>query len=211
MDTEQLDESLRASAPVARVIDRVDVRAMMADAAAEVRVPRRRRRNVALGSLLGLLLVGGAGFAGASSDWLWGDGLENPDRSYTYTSPTWGECELRYSGYDMPNPFVRAEVTRIIDDWFASADVVAAADPYVAGYLAELESDGAREAEGANSDPRLPDFNAWMAHDAALNMAMHDVLVEHGYDSSEGDLQGAEAHSQLHCEGEDWGGEGGEQ
>ena len=210
MDTEQLDGLLNASAPVARVIDQVDVRAMMADAVAEVRVPRRRRRNVALGSLLGLLLVGGAGFAGASSDWLWGDGLENPDRSYTYTSPTWGQCELRYSGYDTHNLFIQADVNRIIDEWFANNDVEAAAAPFVDGYLAQIEAGQAVTGDEGSSDPRLPDLNAWLAHDQALGEALGNALKAHGYDSENG-LSGAEAHSQLHCEGEDWGGEGGEQ
>lgn len=206
MDTEQLDDLLSASAPAARVIDRVDVRAMMADAAAEVRAPKRRRRTVALGSLLGVLIVGGAGYAGASSDWLWAAGLENPDRSYTYTSPNWGQCELRYSGYDTHNLLIQADVNRIVDEWFANTDVEAAAEPYVAEYLAQIEADRAQDPDEVIADPRLPDLNAWLAHDQALGVALHNELKAHGYDS--GALAGSEAHSQLHCEGEDWDGEG---
>lgn len=204
MDIGQLDDLLDASAPAARVINRVDVRAMMADARAEVRVPNRRGRAAVLGSLLGILIVGGAGYAGASSDWLWANGLENPDRSYSYTSPTWGQCELRYSGYETHNILIQADVNRIIDEWFADTDVEAAAAPYVGEYLAQIEADQAAEGD-VDSDRRLPDLNAWLAHDQALGMALHNELKAHGYDSENG-LAGAEAHSQLHCEYEDWGG-----
>ena len=204
MDTEELDDLLRTSAPAPRGVDLVDVRAMMADARAEVRMPKRRRTLV-FGGVLGLLLVGGAGYAAASTDWLWSDGLENPDRSYAYTSPNWEQCELRYSGYETHNIFIQADVNRIIDEWFANADVEAAAAPYVEGYLSQIEADQA--ASDPITDPRLPDLNAWQAHDQALATALHDELKSHGYDAEHG-LAGAESHSQLHCEGEDWGGEG---
>ncbi|WP_337003185.1 MULTISPECIES: hypothetical protein [unclassified Microbacterium] len=131
--------------------------------------------------------------------------MENPDLSYTYTSPTWGQCELRYSGLDTHNPFIQAHVDRVIDDWFANADVEAAAEPYVAGYLAQLEADQAASGDEF-ADPRLPDLNAWTAHDQALSRALDDALKANGIDSGRGDLAGAEAHSQVHCEGEDWGG-----
>jgi hypothetical protein len=156
-----------------------------------------------------VVLMGGAGIATANSDGLWGKGLENPDRSYTYTSPTWGQCEIRYSGFDTHNPLIQADVNRVIDEWFANTDVEAAADPYVAKHLAQIEADQ-KAAADPDPDPRLADLNAWQAHDQALSTALHEELKAHGYDSGAGDLAGTESHSQLHCEGEDWGGEGGE-
>lgn len=93
----------------------------------------------------------------------------------------------------------------MIDDWFANADVEAAAEPYVAGYLAQLEADQAASGDEF-ADPRLPNLNAWTAHDQALSRALDDALKANGIDSGRGDLAGAEAHSQVHCEGEDWGG-----
>lgn len=205
MDSEQLDDLLDASAPPARAVGRGDVRVMMSEARAEARGPRKSRRAVALGSVLGILIVGGAGYAGASSDWLWSDGL-SADRSYTYTSPNWGQCELRYSGYDTHNLFIQADVNRIVDNWFANTDVEAAAAPFVDRYLTQIEADRAQDPEEVTRDPRLPDLNAWLAHDQALSEALHNELKAHGYDS--GALAGSEAHSQLHCEDEDWGGEG---
>src|SRR5690606_10797755 len=38
------------------------------------------------------------------SDWRWSPGLDNPDRSYTYTSPTWGQCEVRIVEARTPPP-----------------------------------------------------------------------------------------------------------
>ncbi|NJI59123.1 hypothetical protein HCX50_06745 [Microbacterium oxydans] len=208
MIRDQLDELLDASAPPPATIRSVDTRAMLAEARTVARPRRRGRRAAVLSGALGLLLVGGAGIATASSDWLWGSGLEDPDRSYTYTSPTWGECEIRYSGWDIHNPVTQLQVNRIIDDWFANTDVEAAAEPYVAEQLAAVEADLAASEETA-TDPRQPDLNAWRAHDQALSMALYEELKANGIDTGRGDLAGTDSHSQLHCEGEDWGGEGG--
>lgn len=208
MIPDQLDELLDASAPPRTKIETAELRAMLSEAQTAAQPRRRTRRAAVVSGVLGLLLVGGAGIATASSDWLWSPGLENPDRSYTYTAPTWGQCEIRYSGWDTHNPLTQLQVDRIIDDWFANADVEAAAAPYVAKYLAAFESDQA-ESDEEITDPRMPDLNAWFAHDQALSEALHEELKANGIDTGRGDLEGAEAHSQLHCEYEDWGGEGG--
>lgn len=208
MDTEQLDDILAAAAPAPRRLDTADIRAMMADARAEVRAPRGRRRVATLGSVLALVLVGGASVAAATSDWIWSAGLENPNRSYHYTSPTWGECELRYSGISHANPFVQADVNRVIDEWFGRTDVETLADPLVAQHLARIETEQATSGEDV-TDPRMPDLNAWQAHDQALWEVLHDELVARGFGGDV--LAGSGSHSQLHCEGEDWGGESGAQ
>ncbi|MFK3679294.1 hypothetical protein ACI2IP_16345 [Microbacterium sp. NPDC090218] len=209
MIRDQLDDLLDDSAPPRPTVESVDLRAMVAEARTVVRPRRRKRRAVLLSGALGLLLVGGAGIATASSDWFWNPGLENPDRSYTYTSPTWGECEIRYSGWDTHNVFTQPQVDRIIDDWFANTDVEAAAEPYVAKYLAIFEAEPADSEEEEVTDPHAPDVTAWLAHDQALSEALLDELKANGIDTGRGDLAGAEAHSQVHCEYEDWGGEGG--
>lgn len=206
MIPDQLDALLDASAPPRATIEASDARAMAIAAEREVRRPRRTRRTVALTGALALLLIGGAGVATATSDWRWGEGLESPDRSYTYTAPTWGECEIRFSGIEADNIFIRADVNRIIDDWFATADVEAAAAPFVGGYVAVLEDSSAQDPD-AQTDPRIADLNAWTAHEQALGDALYSELKEHGYEP--GDLAGSSSHSQLHCDGEDWGGEGG--
>lgn len=198
---EHLNDALDASAPPRTDIDRTALRAMLRDARAAAR-PRPRRRRAVVGGVLALVLVGGAGAAVASSDWSWIDGLENPDRSYTYTAPTWGECEIRFSALDTHNPLIQGEVDRVIDEWFATTDVEAAAAPFVAKHLAQLESDQAA-AEEEITDPRLPDLNAWTAHEQALQEALYEELSAHGFSS----LPGAESHSQVHCDREDWGAE----
>ena len=208
MPTDPIDELLDAAAPVRLEIPARDIRAMVADARAQASAPKRSRRMGVLGGVLALMLVGGAGVATASSDWLWSDGLDNPDRSYAYTAPTWGECEIRFSGIDTHNLFNQAQVNTIVDEWFANADVEAEAAPFVDEYRAFFEESYERDQV---TDPRDADLIEWSAREQALGMALHNELVEQGFDSGTGALQGSESHSQLHCEGEDWGGEGGEQ
>lgn len=208
MDTDTFDTLLDSSAPATRTLEPREIRALSSRARSQARRGRRRVRTTALTGAIGLLLVGGTGLAVASGDWSWIDGLENPDRSYAFTAPTWGECELRVSGYTMSNVFVQGDVNRIVDDWFATTDVEAAAAPYVQKYLDFTRQSNAESPE-LESDPRQADLDAWLAHEQALGEALHDELVAHGYDGAA--LAGAQARSQLHCEGEDWGGEGGEQ
>jgi len=178
---------------------------MVRDARDAVLPPKRSRRRVMLlGGVLALLLAGGAGVATANSDWRWSPGLDNPDRSYTYTSPTWGQCEIRVSHLDMTNPLVEAEVNRIVDDWFASTGVEAAAAPYVAKYLAEVEASQGGSAEPL-TDPRLADLNSWTAHGQALDEALHDELAEHGFAAGDARLAWGSSFGQVHCDHEDWG------
>jgi hypothetical protein len=206
MNRDQLDELLDASAPAAHSLEAREVRAMVAEAHAQSTVPKRRRRVALLSGALAVLLAGGAGVATAAGDWLWSDGLENPDRSYTYTSPTWGQCEIRFSGLDTHSIFTQANVDAIVDEWFATTDVETAAAPFVDEHLAVVEESQEADPEVQN-DPRAADLAAWTAHEQALSEALYIELGEHGFDS--GNLAGSEAHSQVHCDGEDWGGEGG--
>lgn len=206
MSRDTIDDLLDASAPATPRIDPVDIRRIAIAARAETAPPRRVRRTAALSGALALLLVAGAGVATATSDWLWGAGLENPERSYSYTAPTWGECEIRVSGIETHNVLTQASVNRIVDEWFATTNVEAAAAPFVDEHLAVLETAQAEDS-ALQADPRVADLNAWTAHEQALSDALFAELRAHGLDTSA--LAGAESHSQLHCEGEDWGGEGG--
>jgi len=204
MDTDTFETLLDSSAPAQRTLDARDVRVLVFRARSRAQRVARRSRTLALGGAITALLVGGSGLALASSGWLWVDGLENPDRSYAYTSPSWGECELRVSGYAISNPFLQADVNQVVDDWFAHADVEAAAARYVPEYLNSIRASNAEA--GVNPDgPRQADLDAWLAHEQALGEALHDELVARGFDSTA--LAGASAHSQLHCDGEDWGGD----
>ena len=207
MTPESLDDLLDRAAPATRAADPAGLQGMIGEASRIAR-PRRRRRIGLAAGVLTTLMVGTAGVAVAGGDWLWSPGLENPDRSYSYTAPTWGQCEIRFSGFDTHNLFNQADVNRIIDDWFANTDVEAAAAPYVGKHLAVIESSQAAQAAAGdeNNDPRLADLNAWTAHEQALGEALHEELRAHGYGTES--LAGTESHSQLHCEGEDWGGEG---
>lgn len=207
MDNDRFTALLDSSAPTRRPLDLTKTREMIADARTEAAPRRPLRRRTALSGVIALLLVGGAGVATASSDWLWSDGLENTDRSYTYTAPTWGQCELRFSALKTKNPLDQIAVDQIVDDWFATTDIEAAAAPLVPIFLAQREA--AQSAGGEEIDPRQVDLNAWFAHDQAVGQLLSNELKAHGYDSNEGAF-GYDAHSQLHCEGEDWGGEGGE-
>jgi hypothetical protein len=202
MATDPLDEMLDRSAPRQASPDPEDLRAMILSARAETKPPRRGRRRAVLSGALALFLIGGTGVAVASSDWLWSPGLEDSDRIYSYASPTWGHCELRFSALDTHDMFIDAEVNRIVDDWFETTDVEAAAAPLVPGILAELEE--SRTADPTvESDPRQADLDAWTAHEMAVDELVHAELAENGFSSDA--LGGTESHSQVHCDGEDWG------
>ncbi|GAA3647702.1 hypothetical protein [Microbacterium marinilacus] len=198
-----LDQLLDRSAPPApRRIDTTKVRAMVRDARAQSR-PRRRVRAAALSGVLAGLLLGGAGAATAASVWDWGPDMGDPDRSYAYTSPTWGECELRFGGFAAFSVFEQGEVDRIIDDWFARTDLDAEVEPLVPGYLDGLQRDQAGDPDMA-ADPRLPDLNAWTAREQAVLELLDRELRANGYDGTLG-TGVAESASQLHCEDEQWG------
>lgn len=203
MTADPLDEMLDRSAPARVAPAQADIRAMIVAARDETLPRRRRRRRTALLSgALALLFIGGTGVAVASSDWLWSPGLDDPDRVYTYTSPTWGECELRFSAMDTHNPITDAQVNGIVDDWFATTDVEAAAAPLIPEHLATMEAADASD-PSADADPRRADLNAWTAHEQAVSDLIYAELRENGFDSAA--LAGANTHSQVHCDGEDWG------
>lgn len=200
MTTDRLDELLDGSAPSTPTIVGHELRAMI-DASHRRARPGRRSRGV-IAAVMALALIGGAGVATASSDWLWGDGLEDPARSYHFTAPTWGECEIRFSRLDTHNPLIQADVDRVIDQWFATADVEAEAAPFVDGQLRMLEK-GDEAAGIPATDQNAADSRAWMAHEGALNEALHAELEEHGF----GPIPGADSHSQVHCADDPWSGE----
>jgi hypothetical protein len=202
MTADPLDQILDRSAPARPIPDPADVRTMVLAARAETPAPRRARRTALLSGALALFLVGGAGVAVASSDWLWGAGLDDPDRVYSYTSPTWGECELRFSALDTHDLTTNGPVNRIVDEWFATTDVEAAAAPLVPGFLAELEDGRASDAT-AEEDPRQADLDAWTAHEQAVSELVHAELADNGFGGDA--LAGTDSHSQVHCDGEDWG------
>lgn len=197
MTHDPLDVLLERSALAVRAADPADLRTMIATAAQQRRPKRRRRIGVAAG-VLSLLLAGGAGVATASSMWLWGAGM-NANRSYTYTSPTWGQCELRQGNFVAANPLRQLELDRVVDDWFATANISAQVEPLIGEYLDVVEESQANERVPI-TDPRLPDLNYWTAVDQAMNEVLYAEFVTQGFD------KGSVTHSgsQLHCEGEQW-------
>lgn len=201
MTADPLDELLDRSAPMTRTAQPAALTAMSA-AARRVAQPRRRRRVAMASGALAVLLVGGAGVAVANTDWLWGQGLENPARSVTYTSPTWGQCELRVENFVAANPLNQLAVDRVVDDWFATTDVEAAVQSLIPHYLRVLEESHAADPEPI-TDPRLPDLDYWMAVDQAVGELVYGELAEHGLsDGSTGGV--ASGSSQVHCEDEQW-------
>jgi hypothetical protein len=198
MTPDLLDDLLDCSAPATRAADPADLREMVSDAAPKSPRGRRRRIGIAAGALAALLL-GGAGLATAGSDWRWGAGMENPEHSVTYTSPTWGQCELRLGEHQAVNPFDQPGIDRVIDAWFADADLESQILPLVPKYLLVLEESQAADPV-AITDQRLPDLNYWLAVEQAVGELLHDELSRHGYG---GRL--SSGASQVHCEGEDWG------
>lgn len=193
MTPDPLDSILERSAPATRTADASSLQAMIEAARSEARPPRRRRVGIVAGALT-LALVGGASFAAASSSWDWNAGM-NPNRSHTYTSPTWGECELRVGNIVAANPLRQFELDRAIDDWFATEDVAAEAEPYIAGHLNVLKGDPSNA-----SDPRAADTNYWVAVNESVWDAMSAGLRDRGFDNAS--ISGGSG--QVHCDGEQW-------
>ncbi|MFJ6677972.1 hypothetical protein ACIQLK_02440 [Microbacterium sp. NPDC091382] len=193
MTPDPLDSILKRSAPATRAADASDLRAMISAARTESR-PRRHRRVGIVAGALALALAGGASFAAASSSWDWNAGM-NPNRSHTYTSPTWGECELRVGNIVAANPLRQFELDRAIDDWFATADVAAEVEPYIAGHLDAFE-----EEQSNSPDPRAADLYYGVAVDQALGDAMSAGLQDRGFDNA----SISTGEGQVHCDGEQW-------
>jgi hypothetical protein len=203
MTPDPLDDLLDRSGPRTSVAPKLDIEAMIADARREL-PPRRRVPRVVLGVGLAALLVAGAGVAAASSSWEWGSGTSDPARSYTYTSPTWGACELRFGDYVAANPLRQIELDQVVDDWFANTDIEREAAPLVEQNLKRLQQQQREDADVIITDPRLPDLNYWFASDQAVGELLDRELKQHGFDGSEG--TGLESGaSQVHCEDEQWG------
>jgi hypothetical protein len=197
MTPDPLDTLLERSAPAVRAADPADLHTMIASAAQQARPPRRRRIGIAAG-IISLALVGGAGVATASSTWLWGAGMD-AHRSYTYTSPTWGQCELRQGNFVAANPLRQFELDRVIDQWFATADISAETEPLIGKYLDVIEDSQANAPE-PSADPRVPDLNYWMAVEQAVSEALYVELRAQGF----GRGSVTNGGSQVHCEGEQW-------
>ncbi|MFJ2535786.1 hypothetical protein [Microbacterium maritypicum] len=197
MTPDHLDALLERSAPPTYAADPADLRAMIVSAAQQERSKRRRRTGIMAG-VLSLMLVSGTGVAAASSPWLWAVGM-NSSRSYTYTSPTWGQCELRQGNFVAADPFRQFELDRVIDEWFATANVSAEVEPLIGESLDVVEESQANKSEPI-TDPRLPDLNYWAAVDQAVHGALYAELVLQGFD------QGSvtSSASQVHCAGEQW-------
>ena len=193
MTPDPLDTILERSAPATRAADAGDLRAMMDAARTEAR-PRRHRRVGIVAGALALALAGGASFAAASSSWDWNAGM-NPNRSHTYTSPTWGECELRVGNIVAANPLRQFELDRAIDDWFATADVAAEVEPYIARHLEVFD-----EEQSNSSDPSAADTYYWVAVNESVWDAMSTGLSERGFDNA----SISTGSGQVHCEGEQW-------
>lgn len=202
MTGDPLDDILQRSAPHVSSARDADVRAMIS--AARAQAPARRGvPRIALGVSLAVLLVGSAGVATASSVWDWGSGMSDPDRSYTYSSPTWGSCELRFGDYVAANPLRQAELDHVINEWFANTDIEAEAAPLVEEYLQQIEEDQRTDPDIVVADPRLPDLNYWFASDQAGGELLDRELKEHGFDGGEGTGLASGA-GQVHCDDEQW-------
>ncbi len=197
MTPDPLDALLERSAPTARAADPADLQAMIA-AAAQQAQPKRRRRIGIVAGVLSLVLVGSAGVATAATTWLWGAGMDS-NRSYAYTSPTWGQCELRQGNFVASNPLRQFELNGVIDKWFATADVAAEVEPLIGKYLDVIEDSQANGPDAA-TEPRLPDLTYWTAVDQAVSEALYANLLAEGF------AQGSVATSggQVHCDGEQW-------
>jgi hypothetical protein len=115
------------------------------------------------------------------------------------------QCELRYSGYTGgEDPAYVGEVNNALENWYRSADVLAAVQ---ASVPAKLEDLGPIELQPGETLETLPPGEAqhrewireWLAWDLAISAAEWQQLESQGIQPGDGRMEGSERSGQIQC------------
>lgn len=202
MIRDPFDDLLDRSAPSSTPPTAADVDAMIADARRSVPRPLRPRILVAVG-LAVVLTSGGLGFAAATD--IWGPWKQESIGGVQFTMANGFQCELQYSGYTGgEDPAYVAEINSILENWYRSADVLAAVQPNVPAKLEEL---GPIELQPGETLETLPPGEVqhrewarqWVAWDQAISDAEWQELRSHGIEPGDPRLAGSERSGQIQC------------
>jgi len=173
---------------------------------------RRRRVGIAAGALA-VLLVGGAGTAYATGGFTWAPWAQHPVGAVPFTMSNGFECELRFSGYtDGTDPGFLDEVNHTLEEWYASTDVVAAAERLVPAKRIEVEKLRAEEPVDPEADITVlsPEEQAkelvhreWVNERLVWDLAISDLeaqaLRDAGIAVLDPRFEGSSRQGQIQC------------
>lgn len=202
MTRDPLDDLLDRSAPMSTPPAKADLDAMVAEARQSAPRPLRPRVLLAAG-LAAVLTSGGLGLAAATD--IWAPWKQESIGAVQFTMGNGFQCEMRYSGYTGgEDPAFVGEVNGILENWYRSADVLAAVEPIVPSKLEEL---GPIELQPDETLETLPPGEVehrewareWLAWDLAVSDAEWQELASHGIQPGDGRMEGSQRLGQIQC------------
>jgi hypothetical protein len=110
-------------------------------------------------------------------------------------------CEMRASRYTRgADDSYIAEINRALEDWYASADVIAATQRELPQSLSSYDAAAGQTPSGpASSREHEIYVREWMAWSMALMEAEHDELERRGFMGDDPRRDGSERASQIVC------------
>lgn len=204
MIRDPFDDLLDRSAPLSTPPAKADVDAMIAEARRSVPRPLRPRVLVAAG-LAAVLASGGLGIAAATDIFSWAPWAQEPIGAVQFTMANGFQCELRYSGYTGgEDPVFVGEVNAVLENWYRSADVLAAAEAIVPSKLEDL---GPIELQPGETLETLPPGEAehrewarqWLAWDLAISDVEWQELASKGIQPGDARMDLSERNGQIQC------------
>jgi len=204
MTRDPFDDLLDRSAPMSAPQAEADMDAMIAEA--RQFAPRSLRPRIAIAvGLAAVLTSGGFGLAAATDIFSWAPWAQEPMGAVEFTMANGLQCELRYSGYTGgSDPAYVGEVNSALENWYRSADVLAAVQARVP---AKLEDVGPIELQPGETLETLPPGEAqhrewvreWLAWDLAISAAEWQQLASQGIQPGDPRMEGSERSGQIQC------------
>jgi len=211
MTADPLDDLLDRSVPTPSSVPQADFEVMITEARELVPRSRRAPALIAAGSVV-FLLAGGTGVAAATDGFRWSPWAQDPIGAVPFTMENGFDCELRLSeykpgtkpGYPDTDPAFVDKVNRILEDWYRSADVVAAAREFVPTALDEYGPIALQPGETVDTlPPGEAEHRAWLrewvAWDQAISEAEAHELANSGIEPGDARLGGSERSGQIQC------------
>lgn len=212
MTPDPLDELLDRSAPATRAADDAALRTMMADAAREVPRRRRRRRVAIAAGALAAVLIGGAGVATATDGFRWAPWAQDPLGAVSFTMDSGFDCELRFSPFaGGADPMFVGQANAILEDWYRSTDVPAAAKAHLDQTIQDHDFDMALALEPGETWESLPPDEAqhrrwateWLLWDLVVSDLESEELERRGIARDDARFADSTRSGQIQCFDED--------
>lgn len=200
MDDHSLEARLDRAAPPIDSLDPSRLDAMIADARGRASSGRRGPRLL-VGTAIALGLMGGAGAAAAGGLIEWIPEVDDPVGGLQFTMTNGFTCEMRASEYTLgADDSYIAEINRALEDWYASANVIAAAQSELPQALSDYDAAGGGTPSGPESSREHEIYvREWMAWSMALMEAEQDELERRGFVGGDPRRDGSERASQIVC------------